>query len=145
MGAVKGICISKIRGIQKHEVAEATLKENWGIEGDAHAGDWQRQISLLDYAEIEHVRSNGTDADFGTFGENLIVEGYDLKQLPLGTRLRIGEHAVLELTQIGKQCHRTCGLDKAVGECVMPREGIFTRVLHGGVIHVGDPVALEKE
>ena len=93
MGEVKGICISKIRGIQKHEVAEATLKENWGIEGDAHAGDWQRQISLLDYAEIEHVRSNGTDADFGTFGENLIVEGYDLKQLPLGTRLRIGEDA----------------------------------------------------
>ena len=134
MGEVKGICISKIRGIQKHEVAEATLKENWGIEGDAHAGDWQRQISLLDYAEIEHVR-----------GENLIVEGYDLKQLPLGTRLRIGEDAVLELTQIGKQCHRTCGLDKAVGECVMPREGIFTRVLHGGVIHVGDPVTLEKE
>ena len=145
MGKVLAVCISEKRGTQKKNVEKVRLIENYGLEGDAHAGDWQRQISLLDYAEIEHVRSNGTDADFGTFGENLIVEGYDLKQLPLGTRLRIGEDAVLELTQIGKQCHRTCGLDKAVGECVMPREGIFTRVLHGGVIHVGDPVALEKE
>ena len=144
MGQVKGICISKIRGIQKHEVPAVTLKENWGIEGDAHAGEWHRQVSLLDYSEIENFRSRGADVDFGAFGENIVVEGYQLKALPLGTKFMIGDEVVLELTQIGKKCHSHCEIHKAVGDCIMPREGVFTRVLHGGIIHVGDSITLEE-
>ena len=107
MGRVLGICISERRGTQKKEVEEAVLKENWGIEGDAHAGNWHRQVSLLSFEKIEDFRAKGADVDFGAFGENLIVEGYNLRKLPVGTRFHIGE-AVLELTQIGKECHSHC-------------------------------------
>lgn len=142
MGKVLGICVSEKRGTQKKEVNEAVLKENWGIEGDAHAGDWHRQVSLLSFEKIEAFRERGADVDFGAFGENLIVEGYDLRRLPVGTRFRIGE-AVLELTQIGKECHSHCEIYKKMGDCIMPREGVFTEVVKGGRIRKGDAVEME--
>ena len=142
MGKVLGICVSEKRGTQKKEVNEAVLKENWGIEGDAHAGDWHRQVSLLSFEKIEAFREKGADVDFGAFGENLIVEGYDLRRLPVGTRFRIGE-AVLELTQIGKECHSHCEIYKKMGDCIMPREGVFTEVVKGGRIRKGDAVEIE--
>ena len=142
MGRVLGICISEKRGTQKKEVEEALLKENWGIEGDAHAGDWHRQVSLLSFEKIEDFRARGAEVDFGAFGENLIVEGYDLRHLPVGTRFHIGE-AVLELTQIGKECHSHCEIYKTMGDCIMPREGVFAEVVKGGRIRRGDAVDLE--
>lgn len=142
MGKVLGICVSEKRGTQKKEVNEAVLKENWGIEGDAHAGAWHRQVSLLSFEKIEAFRERGADVDFGAFGENLIVEGYDLRRLPVGTRFRIGE-AVLELTQIGKECHSHCEIYKKMGDCIMPREGVFTEVVKGGRIRKGDAVEME--
>ena len=141
MGKVLGICISEKRGTQKHEVQEANIVEGWGIEGDAHGGNWHRQISLLSFEKIEAFREKGADVDFGAFGENLIVEGYDLRTLPLGSRFKIGD-ALLELTQIGKECHSHCEIFKKMGECIMPREGVFTKVLHGGHIKSGDEVEL---
>ena len=142
MGKVLGICVSEKRGTQKKEVNEAVLKENWGIEGDAHAGDWHRQVSLLSFEKIEAFREKGADVDFGAFGANLIVGGYDLRRLPVGTRFRIGE-AVLELTQIGKECHSHCEIYKKMGDCIMPREGVFTEVVKGGRIRKGDAVEME--
>lgn len=142
MGRVLGICISERRGTQKKEVEEAVLKENWGIEGDAHAGNWHRQVSLLSFEKIEDFRAKGADVDFGAFGENLIVEGYNLRKLPVGTRFHIGE-AVLELTQIGKECHSHCEIYKKMGDCIMPREGVFAEVVKDGRIHRGDEVETE--
>ena len=142
MGRVLGICISERRGTQKTEVEEAVLKENWGIEGDAHAGNWHRQVSLLSFEKIEDFRAKGADVDFGAFGENLIVEGYNLRKLPVGTRFHIGE-AVLELTQIGKECHSHCEIYKKMGDCIMPREGVFAEVVKDGRIHRGDEVEME--
>lgn len=142
MGRVLGICISERRGTQKKEVEEAVLKENWGIEGDAHAGNWHRQVSLLSFEKIEDFRAKGADVDFGAFGENLIVEGYNLRKLPVGTRFHIGE-AVLELTQIGKECHSHCEIFKKMGDCIMPREGVFAEVVKDGRIHRGDEVEME--
>lgn len=139
MGKLLAICRSDARGTQKYEIQEARLIPAHGIEGDAHAGSWHRQVSLLGIEKIEEFRRKGAQVDFGAFGENLIVEGYDLRQLPVGTRFRIGE-ALLELTQIGKECHDHCAIYNTVGDCIMPREGVFTRVLEGGVIHPGDEI-----
>ena len=141
MGKVLAICISEKKGTQKHQVDEAVLKEDWGIEGDAHAGNWHRQVSLLAFEKIEDFRSRGGDVEFGAFGENLVVEGFDLRSIPVDTEFRIGE-CVLRLTQIGKECHDHCAIFNQVGDCIMPREGVFTEVLKGGVIHVGDEVTL---
>ena len=141
MGKVMGICISEKRGTQKKEIGEANIVEGWGIEGDAHGGNWHRQVSLLSFEKIEAFRKKGAEVDFGAFGENLIVEGYDLRTLPLGSRFRI-QDAELELTQIGKECHSHCEIYKKMGECIMPREGVFTKVIHGGRIKNGDAVEL---
>ena len=137
MGIVKGICISEKKGTQKHEVPQALLIEEWGLENDAHAGKWHRQVSLLSYQKIEEFRARGANVDFGAFGENLIVDGYDFKNLPVGTQFKCGD-VLLEMTQIGKKCHSHCEIYKVMGDCIMPREGVFARVLHGGTIHVGD-------
>lgn len=137
MGVIKGICISDIRGIQKKEVGTACLVEDWGLQEDAHAGHWHRQVSLLSFEKIEEFRKRGANVDFGAFGENIIVEGYDFKTLPIGTRFRCGT-ALLEMTQIGKECHSHCEIYKIMGDCIMPREGVFTKVLEGGPISVGD-------
>ena len=137
MGVIKGICISEKRGTAKHEIEEAILAKDWGIQGDAHAGHWHRQVSLLSYEKIEDFRNKGADIELGAFGENLIVSGYDFRNLAVGTRFQCGE-AVLEMTQIGKECHSHCEIYKRMGECIMPREGVFAIVLHGGTIRKGD-------
>ena len=137
MGVIKGICISEKRGTAKHEIEEAILAKDWGIQGDAHAGHWHRQVSLLSYEKIEEFRKKGVDIGLGAFGENLIVSGYDFRSLPVGTRFRCGD-AILEMTQIGKECHSHCEIYKRMGECIMPREGVFAVVLEGGTIRKGD-------
>lgn len=142
-GEIKGICISKERGTQKYEIQEADLITDWGIEGDAHAGKWHRQVSLLSFEQIEDFKSRGAMVDNGAFGENIIVEGYDLKALPIGTVFTCGT-VVLELTQIGKTCHSHCQIYKQVGDCIMPREGVFTKVIQGGHIKKGDILSIRE-
>ena len=139
MGIIRGICISEKKGTQKHEIPEAELKTEWGIEGDAHAGKWHRQVSLLGLEQIEDFRARGAQVEFGAFGENLIVEGYHFRELPVGTRFQIGD-VILEMTQIGKECHSHCQIYKVMGDCIMPREGVFARVLQGGTIRTGDQI-----
>lgn len=141
MGVLKGICVSKKRGTKKVEVAEAMLVENYGIEGDAHAGNWHRQVSLLSLEKIEAFREKGAQVSFGDFGENLIIDGFDLRSLPVGTIFTIGD-AVLKMTQIGKECHTHCQIYQTMGECIMPREGVFAVVLKGGQIRNGDTVEM---
>ncbi len=142
-GRILGICISEKRGTQKHEIKEADMIEGWGIEGDAHGGNWHRQVSLLSYEKIEEFRAKGADVAFGAFGENLIVEGFDLRVLPVGTRFSIGD-VLLELTQIGKECHNHCEIYQKMGDCIMPREGVFAEVMKGGHIKTGDPIRMIK-
>lgn len=144
MGIIRGICISERRGTRKTEVPEAKLKRNWGIEGDAHGGNWHRQVSLLSLEKIEEFREKGADVDFGAFGENLIVEGFDFSSLPVGSRFRIGD-AELEMTQIGKECHSHCAIYQTMGDCIMPREGVFAEVRKPGRIRVGDEILLLPE
>ena len=143
MGIIKGICISEKRGTQKHQVENAVLLKDWGIENDAHAGHWHRQVSLLSLEKIEAFRKRGANVEFGAFGENLIVEGFDFKNLPIGTRFRCND-VLLEMTQIGKECHSHCEIYKVVGDCIMPREGVFAKVLEGGTIKVGDELVMIK-
>ena len=142
MGTVKAVCTSSIKGIQKSEVGSVKLCADWGIEDDAHAGSWHRQVSLLPYEKIEDFKARGADVSNGSFGENIIVEGFDLKSLPVGTRFRSG-NVVLELTQIGKECHAHCAIYHKMGDCIMPREGAFCKVLQGGTIRPGDEIGLE--
>ena len=137
MAVIKGICISEKRGTQTHEVEQAEFVVDWGIKDDAHAGHWHRQVSLLSFEKIEAFRAKGADIAFGAFGENLIVDEYDFKNLPVGTRFRCGT-VLLEMTQIGKECHSHCEIFQKMGECIMPHEGVFAVVLEGGMIHVGD-------
>lgn len=141
MAKLLGICISEKKGTQKHEVESARLIPNYGIENDAHAGKWHRQVSLLNFEKIEEFRAKGVDVSFGAFGENLIIDEFDFRSLPVGTRFKIGD-VLLELTQIGKECHSHCAIYHAVGDCIMPREGVFTEVLVGGDIKVGDEVEM---
>ena len=140
-GKVIAVCISRKKGTQKTEVPEIKLVPDWGIEGDAHAGKWHRQVSLLAAEKVDEFKSRGASVDNGAFGENIIVEGFDLKELPVGTRVRIGD-ALLELTQIGKECHTHCAIYHQVGDCIMPREGVFTVVLEGGMVKAGDRIEL---
>ena len=145
MGEIKAICISERRGTAKHPVETARLLEGYGIEGDAHGGNWHRQVSLLGLEKIEDFRKRGAKVEFGAFGENIVAEGIDFRRLPVGSWIGMGE-AVLELTQIGKECHTHCAIYHSVGDCIMPREGVFARVLKGGIIRVGDRVeVLERE
>ena len=137
MGKVLAACISEKKGTQKKNVHTVDLIEDWGIEGDAHAGKWHRQVSLLANEPIEAFKARGAKVEQGAFGENLIIEGYDFKSLPIGTKFKCND-VILELTQIGKQCHSHCEIYKVMGDCIMPREGVFTRVLHGGTISEGD-------
>ena len=125
-------------------VFAAKFIEDWGIENDSHAGKWHRQVSLLSHEKIEDFRARGAEVIDGAFGENLVVEGYDFRSLPVGTKFRCND-VVLELTQIGKECHSGCAIFQKMGECIMPREGVFTRVLHGGVISVGDELTILEE
>lgn len=141
MGRLIAVCVSKKRGTQKTQTPAAYLKEGYGIEGDAHAGGWHRQVSLLSYESIMAFRKKGADVDFGAFGENLVVEGFDFKKLPVGTMIQVGE-AKLKLTQIGKECHSHCEIFQQMGECIMPKEGVFARVQKSGRIAPGVAVTL---
>lgn len=142
MGKVLAVCISEHKGTQKRDVKTAKFVPDWGIEGDAHAGKWHRQVSLLSHDRIEAFRARGAEVDHGAFGENLVVEGIDFATLPLGTRFRCGD-VLLELTQIGKECHSHCEIYQKMGDCIMPREGVFARVLEPGSIAVGDEMTLQ--
>ena len=142
MGKVVAICTSAVRGVQKESCKQAQLDKDWGIRGDAHAGRWHRQVSLLPAEEIAAFNEKGAGIQPGAFGENLVVEGIDLRRLPVGTLLRCGD-VLLELTQIGKECHSHCAIYHKMGDCIMPREGVFARVLEGGQIAVGDEMTVQ--
>ena len=143
MGTVLAVCTSEKKGVQKRDVGKATFVKDWGIEGDAHAGKWHRQVSLLSADKIDDFRAKGAEVVFGDFGENLVVRGFDFRSLPVGTLLRCGE-VLLEMTQIGKECHSHCAIYQTMGDCIMPREGVFARVLEGGVIQNGDEMIIEE-
>ena len=141
MASVVAVCISERKGTQKHEVSEIQLKIDHGIVGDAHAGNWHRQVSLLAQESVEKMKVVFPDIPVGAFAENILTEGLTLYTLPVGTRLRVGE-VLLEVTQIGKECHAHCAIRQQVGDCVMPREGIFTIVLEEGTIRAGDAITV---
>ncbi|MCL2568426.1 MAG: molybdopterin-binding protein [Oscillospiraceae bacterium] len=143
-GVVKAVCLSDVRGVQKKNVERARFQTTWGMEGDAHGGDWHRQVSLLSYDKVKNFNELGAGVSHGDFGENLIVEGIDFRALPPGTRLQCGD-CVLELTQIGKECHSHCQIYHKMGDCIMPREGVFARVVRDGTIAVGDGMAVVDE
>lgn len=139
MAEVVAVCISTAKGTQKKEVPEIQVKLDHGIVGDAHAGNWHRQISLLGDESVDKMRAKFPDLPHGAFAENILTRGITLYTLPVGTKLRVGP-ALLQVTQIGKQCHADCEIKRITGDCVMPREGIFTVVLEEGVIRAGDKI-----
>jgi len=141
MAKVVAVNISEIKGVPKKEIEKGYFKVNHGLEGDAHAGEWHRQVSLLGNESIAKLESAGlTNLEAGTFAENLTTEGLILYELPIGTRLKIGE-TIMEVTQIGKECHNGgCAIKRIAGDCVMPREGIFTKVISPGWIKSGDSI-----
>ena len=157
-GTIRAVCLSEKKGIGKAPVPEAVLLEDHGIEGDAHAGKWHRQISLLSYDKVQKFNEDGAGVKDGDFGENLVVEGIDFRSLPVGTILRITRPAldagdknsarddsgpVLEMTQIGKECHNGCAIRQRMGVCIMPVEGVFARVVKGGTVRPGDGMEVE--
>jgi MOSC domain-containing protein YiiM len=139
---IVSLAISKKKGTRKKIVQEATLIKDHGLEGDAHAGKWHRQVSLLAAESIEQSRADGLDVTFGDFAENIATTGADWKTIPLGTRVKLGETALIEITQIGKECINRCAIFYQAGDCIMPREGVFARVLEGGIIRCGDAVEI---
>ena len=141
-GDILAVCTSDRKGIRKTNVRQAVFLENFGIQGDAHAGSWHRQISLISADKIEEFRGRGANVTYGAFGENLVVEGIDFRSLPVGTLLRCRD-VLLEITQIGNDCHTHCAIYHQTGDCIMPREGVFARVLEGGTIQVGDRMVIE--
>ena len=136
-GEVAAVCISEKKGTAKQNIGSCNFIEDWGLEKDAHAGNWHRQVSLLSWEEVEKFRARGADVADGAFGENLLVKGYDFKSYPVGSIFKCND-VVLEITQIGKKCHSECEIFHMVGDCIMPREGVFAIVLHGGTIRKGD-------
>jgi len=141
MASVLAVCISENKGERKKPVAAVELREKHGIVGDAHAGDWHRQVSLLAQESIDKMRALGLDVNAGDFAENITTSGIDLVSLPIGSRLRVGE-TLLEVTQIGKECHTRCAIFYQAGDCVMPKEGIFVKVIRGGMIRPGDGIEI---
>ena len=141
MAKVLAVCISEKKGTQKKPVDSIKIRRDWGIEGDAHAGNWHRQISLLAEESIDTMRGNGIELVNGIFAENINTVGIDLKNLPVGTWLKVGE-TVIEVTQIGKECHNDCEIKKKVGKCVMPTEGIFAIVIKEGIVRKGDIIEI---
>ena len=141
MGTVLAVCKSPVRGIQKTNEQSGWFEKEWGIQGDAHAGHWHRQVSLLSADRIAQFNERGAGAGPGDFGENLVVEGIDFSSLPVGTWLRCKD-VLLEITQIGKECHNHCAIYHRMGDCIMPREGVFAQVLEPGRISVGDEMSV---
>jgi len=146
MGKVVAVCISEKKGTQKRDVGMCKLIENFGLEGDAHAGKWHRQVSLLARESADIMRKKGVNIKDGDFGENIVTEGIELKSLPVGTILKIDKNIIMRVTQIGKVCHDRCAIYYAAGDCIMPREGVFAEILTGGTIKAGDEIViLEKD
>ena len=145
MAQIIAVCLSETKGMRKHDVGLGRLIANLGLEGDAHAlGSWHRQLSLLALESINKMRAQGLDVGPGDFAENITTEGLTLYTLPIGARLRLGTQAVGEVSQIGKECHSRCSIYQQAGDCVMPREGIFLKVLQGGTIKNGDPIRVDN-
>lgn len=146
MAKIVAVCTSRKKGTRKQAVAEGLLKEEHGLIGDAHAGVLpNRQVSLLAVASIDKMRCLGLKLGPGDFAENITVEGMDLHHLPLGTRLAIGDDVLLEISQIGKECHTACAIRRKVGQCIMPEEGVFARVVRGGQIRPGDEISIGEQ
>jgi len=144
MAKIVAVCTSEKKGVRKQNIGSGELVKEFGLQGDAHGGPWHRQVSLLALESIEKMRAKGLDVNPGDFAENLTTEGIDLVVLPVGTKIKIGPQALGEVTQIGKECHSRCAIYYQAGDCVMPREGIFIRVLQGGPVKVGDQVEVLK-
>ena len=142
IGKVIAVCISPEKGTQKRNIGKGIFIEDFGIQGDAHAGKWHRQVSLLSHDKIDAFRARGAEVQDGAIGENLVVEGIDFRVLPVGTRLYCSD-VILEMTQIGKECHHGCEIFQKMGDCIMPREGVFARVIRGGTICAGDEMRVE--
>ncbi len=145
MGKITAVCISEKKGIQKRDVRIHRLIEDFGLEGDAHAGKWHRQVSLLARESADIMREKGLPIKDGDFGENIVTEGIELKSLPIGTILKIGEDIIMRVTQIGKLCHERCAIYYKAGDCIMPREGIFAEVIKGGTVKAGDEITILEE
>jgi MOSC domain-containing protein YiiM len=137
---IVAVSISDQKGVPKKNIPEGLLVKDFGLEGDAHGGNWHRQVSLLALESIQKMRDLGLKVHPGSFAENITTEGLNLPELPIGTRLRLGPEALAEVTQIGKVCHDRCAIYKLAGDCVMPREGIFVRILKGGLVSAGDSI-----
>jgi len=142
-GRVLAVNISEEKGTKKTNVQSCDLLKDFGLKGDAHAGPWHRQISLLANESVERMKAKGLNVGYGDFAENITTEGIDLVSLPVGTYLRIGNSAVLRITQIGKECHQRCAIYYQAGDCVMPREGVFAEVVREGEVKVGDEIIVE--
>ncbi len=142
---IVSIAISKKKGTRKAKVDKASLVQDHGVEGDAHAGPWHRQVSFLASESIENAKKKGLDVAFGDFAENISTSGINWLKIPVGTRVHMGESAIVEITQIGKECHNKCAIYYMAGDCIMPREGIFGRVLKGGKIHCGDMIRIMND
>lgn len=144
MAKIVGVCTSNRKGIPKKNIREAILEQGKGIKSDAHSGPGHRQISLLARESIDKMRALLPELTEGSFAENLTTEGIDLVNLPIGSELKIGESALLRVTQIGKECHTKCAIFHKVGNCIMPTEGIFAEVLQGGLVKIGDEITIIK-
>jgi len=145
MARIIAVCKSKEKGTKKEAVADSILKEDYGLIGDAHADHGtHRQVSLLAIESINKMRSLGFDVCPGDFAENLTTEGMDLVSLPVGTRLSAGDGIILEISQIGKECHAGCAIYRQTGKCIMPREGVFAKVIRGGLVRTGDPINVKE-
>ncbi len=146
MSRVIAVCKSKKKGIRKEIVAEGILREDHGLVGDAHADCCtHRQVSLLAIESINKMRSLGFDVGSGDFAENLTSEGIDLVSLPVGTRVLVGKEIVLEISQIGKECHTGCAIFRQIGKCIMPKEGVFAKVIRGGLVKAGDQIRIKQD
>ena len=141
---IVSIAVSKKKGTTKQCIDQAELVENHGIKGDAHAGDWHRQLSFLAAESIDAVSTKDFVLNFGDFAENIATTGIDWKSLEIGQQVRLGDTALVEITQIGKECHKKCAIFYRTGDCIMPKEGVFAKILTGGTIRVGDAVTLLK-
>lgn len=139
-GKIIAVCTSKKKGIPKVDVGLGILEVGFGLQGDVHGGDWHRQISLLSIEQIDSMKGKGFDVKPGSFAENITTEGFDLPSAKVGDRLRLGETAVVEVTQIGKECHTRCAIYNKIGECIMPEQGVFARVITGGNVRTGDEI-----
>lgn len=145
MAKIIAVCTSEEKGTRKEAVVEGTLKEDYGLVGDAHADCCtHRQVSLLATESINKMRRLGFDVGPGDFAENLTTQGLELASLPVGTRISVGKDVILEITQIGKECHNGCAIYRQIGKCIMPKEGIFAKILRGGFVKAGDQVYIEK-